>query len=558
MLNELRLSSVGGTKEADLTFSSGLTAVTGESGAGKSSLVRALELLSGKRGAGSSIRAGDETASAEAFFYVESPMAGLEESLQPQDCSMCLRREISRSGRGKSSIQGQTVPLGLLAETAPRLISIQSQFAQLELLAPDRQLEILDACGSPRLAEVKERLAELFNEVLDIERDLRSGRRRTQEITSKYGAVAEISPYLQRLDLTPESEEKLNADYEAAQSELRRLRDLRGRCRVLSCPETGGIVEELTECLEGIASSIRQEQRDEIATDAQRCLDDLNLLVERLDALAPTEKIDGLEAEIDQLESAIGVIRKCKRLAGKDNFSDLLDYWHQGEKEMQWLQEFARQQEGLKERAEGLKQELVKSAKELHLLRTHAAAELERRVSDNLDSLAMENTAFKVRITETNKLRANGAERVEFMLARNGREIPVAKAASGGELSRILLAIQISLPDDMLPPTLIFDEVEAGLGGQAAYLTGLKLKQLASRVQVILITHEASIAALADRHFLVQRTGNLSSVTAIEGEQRVREIARMLSGSAGAEEALLHAEKLLGLPEKNEENEENK
>ena len=555
MLSELRLSSVGGIQEADLTFSAGLTAVTGESGAGKSSLVRGLELISGKRNSGSFIRAGDETASAEAFFYVKGPVAGLEESLQPQDCSMCLRREISRSGKGKSSVQGQTVPLNLLAETAPRLISIQSQFAQLELLAPERQMEILDACGGSPLTEAKSHLAQLFNEALDAERKLRSGRRREQEITSQYGAVSEISPYLQRLNLTPESEEKLNQDYMAAQNELRRLRTLRGRCGVLGNGEAGGIAEELSECLAGVLSSVPSENREELADCARRCLDELNALIEHLNDLAPAEKIDEVEAEIDTLESAIGVIRKCKRLAGKDAFSELLDYWRQGEKEMQWLEQFTKEQGALKASAERLKRELVKSAKELHLLRTDAAAEFQRRVTGNLNCLAMENTAFKVRLIETGKLRSTGAERVEFVLVRGGREIPVAKAASGGELSRILLAIQLSLPDDLLPATLVFDEVEAGLGGQAAYLTGLKLKELASFVQVILITHEASIAALADRHFLVQRSGTLSSVRPIEGEERVREIARMLSGSAGAEEAILHAEKLLGLQEKTEKTE---
>jgi DNA repair protein RecN (Recombination protein N) len=548
MLDELKLCSVGGIKRVSLTFSRGLIAVTGESGAGKSSLVRGLELLSGRRSSAGTIRSGDDTAAAEAFFDVETPFEELDdETLQPRDHSLCLKRELSRSGRGKCSIQGQTVPLNLLAGLAPKLISIQSQFAQLELLDQNKQLEILDACGGARLAETKRHLAKVFSEVLMSERRLRDARRREQEITSTYGAVAEISPYLERLKLTPESEEKLNSDYEAAEHELKRLRDLRSRCRMLSSPETGGIMDDLSENLEGMMQLLPAEKREEYTETSQRIIAELNGLLDQLEELAPTEKLDDLEAELEQLETTIGIIRKCKRLAKVSTFHDLLDYWHKGEEEMTWLAEFTRTQEQLNESVARAKQELAKTAKELHAMRTSAAEVLQKRVTENLNSLAMENTQFHIQLTETNKLRANGAENVEFTLSRGNKEIPVAKAASGGELSRILLAIQVSLPAEMLPPTLVFDEVEAGLGGQAAYLTGLKLKQLASRVQVILITHEASIAALADQHYLVERTGDVSNVSLIEGERRVQEIARMLSGSAGAREAEAHARKLLGL-----------
>jgi DNA repair protein RecN (Recombination protein N) len=547
MLDELQLCSVGGIKRAALTFSRGLVAVTGESGAGKSSLVRGLELLSGRRSTAGTIRAGDDMAVAEAFFNVEAPLEGLEdEKLQPQDRSFCLKRELSRSGRGKCSIQGQTVPLNLLAEVAPKLISIQSQFAQFELLDEDRQLKILDACGGVKLAETKKHLGKVFADVLALERQLRDARQREQEITSSYGAVAEISPYMERLKLTPESEEALNRDYETTERELKRLRDLRSRCRMLSSAETGGIIEDLTETIEGTLQFVPDEKKEGLSEFSQQVIGELNDLLEQFQELSPAEKLDDLEAELEQLETTIGIIRKCKRLAKVSTFSELLDYWHKGEKEMAWLTEFSKVQEHLNKSVAEAKQELAKSAKELHALRVSAAETLQKRVSENLNSLAMENTQFHIQLTETNKLRANGAENVEFTLSRGNKEIPVAKAASGGELSRILLAIQISLPAEMLPPTLVFDEVEAGLGGQAAYLTGLKLKQLASRVQVILITHEASIAALADQHYLVERTGNESKVILINGERRVREIARMLSGRAEAQEALAHARKLLG------------
>ena len=545
MLEELRLTSVGGIAEATLNFGAGLIAVTGESGAGKSSLVRGLELVCGKRASVGSIRAGDETAVAEAFYGVDTNIEGLDEALQPRDGSFAMKRELSRSGRGKSSIQGRTVPLNVIADAAPMLITIQSQFAQLELLDPERQLQILDACGGKELRDCRARLESLFYHVLDCERELRLNKTREREVTQTYGELTEIVPVLERLKLESDSEEKLTAQYEEGERELRRLRDLRGRFRVLHGDEDDGLLSELSETLDGVTAALSGDDREKAAETAQTAMTALDALVDMLAALAPAEKIAAIEDELEEVETTLGLIRKCKRAAKASSFAELIDFWHRGEEELRWLGDAVKGQAELTEKAAEAKKALAREARALMELRTAAARELERRVSANLADLAMEHTQFRVRVTETNKLRANGAEKVDFVLLRGDTEIPVAKAASGGELSRLLLAIQVSLPPKLIAPTVVFDEVEAGLGGRAAYLTGLKLRDLSTQVQVILITHEASIAAMANQHYKVERNGDLSAVTPVEGEGRVREIARMLSGRSNDEEALAHARKLL-------------
>ena len=158
----------------------------------------------------------------------------------------------------------------------------------------------------------------------------------------------------------------------------------------------------------------------------------------------------------------------------------------------------------------------------------------------------MSGITFDINFTGLQKLRRDGADDVEFLLTDGTRSGAVGKIASGGELSRLLLALQLSLPDEWLPPTIIFDEVEAGLGGMAAVLSGLQLKKLSQKCQVILVTHEASIAALGDSHILIQRADGESAMKNITGEERVREIARMLSGSPDMSEAQEHARILLG------------
>jgi len=179
-------------------------------------------------------------------------------------------------------------------------------------------------------------------------------------------------------------------------------------------------------------------------------------------------------------------------------------------------------------------------------LRKCAAKKLAETVNRNLNDLAMEYAAFEIEIDELDKVRANGAENAVFMLRLPDQEpLPVGKTASGGELSRILIALQMSLGDDKLPGTLIFDEVEAGLGGRTALLAGCKLRELSRRCRTVLITHEATIAAMADKHFLVRREGDETYISQISGEAREREIARMLAGDETSREAIEHARSLL-------------
>ncbi len=546
MLEELWLKSIGGVDQARLQFTPGLTVITGESGAGKSSLVRALELVGGKRAQSAAIRAGDDEAAVEAYFFVDGNFPQVDEAYQPQEGSFCVRRELSRSGRGKAFIQGIPVPLNKIGEITSGLLTIQSQFAQLELLAPEQQLRIMDGCGGPELLETRRKLEELFHAILADERVLRGIRQREQYILDHYGQAEELATFLQRSGWDPESEEQLAQDYAQTEEEFQRYRELRHRYRLLLDPETGGLLKEIKDLLEGLGDLLPPELRERAEAAAERLCDGLDGLAEVLGDLAPQERLSELEAALERLESLEGRLRKYKRIASVQTLSELLQYSHKATEELRWLESAQEQQRLLSQRIAQSRYQAAQEAKRLRELRLAAAEGLQRAVTAHLADLAMERSRFVVKVTETTKLRASGAEQVEFLLERgDGNPLPVAKAASGGELSRILLALQLALPPELMATTIVFDEVEAGLGGRAAHLTGLKLRQLAHRIQVLLVTHEASIAALADRHYLVERTGELSSIHRLEGEDRVRELARMLSGDPSSEKALSHGRQLL-------------
>jgi DNA repair protein RecN (Recombination protein N) len=253
-----------------------------------------------------------------------------------------------------------------------------------------------------------------------------------------------------------------------------------------------------------------------------------------------------MEKERDLLEKKTGILRKLKRATGTASVEDFLFWCEEAKTASEWMREQERLSSELTEKGRALRKEAVRLAAELRALRAEAASKLETEVNRHLSGLAMEDCRFSVRLSELEKIRSTGADDVSFTLSAGGRgEIPVNKTASGGELSRILLALQLSLPATSLPPTLVFDEVEAGLGGRAAVLAGYKLQDLSRRCQVILVTHEATIAALAEHHYVVRKNGESVEAVRLGDEERAAEIARMLSGDSRLPEAIEHAKKLL-------------
>ena len=249
----------------------------------------------------------------------------------------------------------------------------------------------------------------------------------------------------------------------------------------------------------------------------------------------------------DEIEARLGALRRLKRLSNIHDEGELSAYCDEIYKSLEWLEKSYPELEELSKRSLNEKKLANALAMEIRSERHKAAEILTLRVNKLLSELAMSGINFSINFTGLQKLRRDGADDVEFLLTDGTRTGRVDKIASGGELSRLLLALQLSLPEEWLPSSIVFDEVEAGLGGKAAVLSGLQLKELSKKCQVILVTHEASIAALGDTHILIQKTNDGAIMHNIEGSERVSEIARMLSGSPEMNEALEHAKTLLNM-----------
>ncbi|MBQ6772789.1 MAG: AAA family ATPase [Synergistaceae bacterium] len=522
MLEKLLIHNIGGLREAELEFTPGLNIITGESGAGKSSVIKALELLTGSRGGAKFIRAGEERGQVEARFT-----------------GSIITREILNTGRSKSKLGSINIGLNECSKIVNELIRIQNQFAQIELLDSDRQLAMLDSCIDDHT--IFEEFHEAFERAKTSSGELQAMKKRRAEIEKQYSNAKEIFDLVK----TAKPEPGLEIRLENLLSDITHRTSERKRAKTSLDSLTGGLsehglIENAKTCFENLYAFMNED-------DISQVRDSL----ENIDNVMRNISIDDEEGGLalrEETESRLGALRKLKRMSNILDENELLNYCDEISNALEWLEKSYSELENLSARSLDDRKEAQALAMRIRESRQHEADMLAQRVNNILCELAMPGIKFIIKLNSLQKLNHNGADEIEFILQDSTRLGKIENIASGGELSRLLLALQLSLPDDLLPPTIIFDEAAAGLGGRAATLTGLQLKKLSRKCQVILVTHEASIAALGDSHILIQRSESETFMKNISGNERVREIARMLSGSPDLNEALEHARILLKLP----------
>jgi DNA repair protein RecN (Recombination protein N) len=535
-LTEFSVQNIGGIQKARLGLSGRFIAVTGESGAGKSSLVRALEYLAGKRAQTSSIRHGFE----------EGEVWGIFRTGADSGTEKLAGRVISRNGRNRNYLEDQQVPFARLRDFTEDLIGIQSQFSQLDLLDPKRQRNLLDSCGGETSILLRGRLSRDFEKAIRLEKDLASIVEKRKEIENSFQEAELVVGTYRGLRLDEGNELQWEAELSSLEDFLgiqRRLQET--AARFLGGASGGGLGEEIQQWAQEMIRLISPEQREKFGSNLENFLKNLQEM-ERLSRLSLANKaVPEAEERRTALENRLGAVRKLKRMVKAESLEQLSRFCEKAEENILWLRASAKELEDLRKSCQEARSSVFESALALREQRSSEARLLERKVTEHLADLAMESFAFSIAMRDLGKIRPSGADEIEFWLSNGDLSGPIMRIASGGELSRILLALQMALPDGQLPETLVFDEVEAGLGGRSALLAGFKLRELSSRCQVILVTHEAVIAAQADQHFVVRRSGDLTTVTEVTGSERSAEIARMLSGNPDSPEALEHAAVLL-------------
>jgi DNA repair protein RecN (Recombination protein N) len=557
VIEEILIRDLGVISEAKLEFGPGLTVLTGETGAGKTMVLNALGLLLGERSDSSAIRKGQDQAFVEGRWLLsESALKRIRElGIELEDQELLVNRSVSAEGRSRAALSGKSVPVGILSEIGEQLVVVHGQSDQIRLRSAAAQREALDQFAGDDLAKVlseyvsvyanwkqsSTRLTELTTSLEARSREADQIRSAVEELTSldpKPGEDIELAEKASKLTHLEElriaatdSHNQLSSEgFDDSSDAITMVGKARRALESVSehDPELASLAEQLKEIgfslnetsasISGYLASLDSEGGQELERVQQRRAD----LTSAMRKYGPT-----LEEVISFLENS------GARLLELDS----------SDKE---IQELAALEQSLSKQA-------VSLAKTITDLRTKAASLLAKAVTAELAALAMTGASLEVTVTSAAELGAHGADQVSILLSAYPGAEPRAlgKGASGGELSRIMLAIEVVLAKSELAPTFIFDEVDAGVGGAAATEVGKRLATLAQNAQVIVVTHLPQVAAFASRHLRVLKSVTdqytATDVVRLEGEAVVEELARMLSGLSESESGKTHAKELLEL-----------
>jgi len=563
MLTELNIKNFAIIERLQVEFGPGLNALTGETGAGKSILVDAISLILGGKASAEMIRTGAEEASVEALFdFAEEEAAQiLSRFALKENEGLLIRRLINRSGKSRAYLNGSAITLNMLADLSVEIVNIYGQHEHQHFLEPKRQIEILDSAGDllPMLRSYQEIYGEWLRSSSDLEELNRLQKQRSDRLElltfqSREIANAQLKEHRPG---EPNEEEALSAE----------------RARLVHAEKLFEIAHQGFEALYGEAGSVieRLKSTRHRLRDGEKIDPSLSYLIQTLEAAivqaedtasslrSYRDKIHFDPKRLEVVESRLDEIRKLKRKYGA-SLEDVLSYKKKIDEERKTLEELDEKIPEFQRRVDDFYHRAQHLAQELSRRRQKAARALGAKVEGELSTLGMKKACFQIQV-ETGSpsqegraepiLEEKGLDRVEFFLSPNpGEDLkPLAKIASGGELSRIMLALKRIFTKERGVRILIFDEVDAGIGGAVAEVVGRKLKEISREYQVFCITHLAQIASFADAHYKVtkriQGERTRVEVERLDEEGRIQELARMLGGVKITGKTLEHASEML-------------
>ncbi len=543
MLRELRVQNYAIVDEISLTFSGGFNVITGETGAGKSVLVDAISLLLGGRSCVEEIRAGAEEAVLEARFDLSDPADN--PSVAPPQTELILKRILSRTGKGRSYLNGSLAPLSSLKEIGQKLTEIHGQHEHYHLLDATRQLELLDAAGA--LTARRDAYAVQYRRWIQLKSEQAEWQRQVETLLRQADFLRYQLAEIQGARLQPDEEAALLKEAQLLKNGETILSGAQGAYALLV--EEGAILSQLDAAGQAI------HRLHEAASDAQPELELWETARIHLKELGALLRERFLEVRHDpnrqnEVSERLYLIQQLKKKYGP-SYEALFHFQRRLEAELASLSDPEARLAEFQTQIAEVEAVCQTEARALSGERLALKAKLEKKVKVEIDALGMEQTTFTIAWCET-ALSEAGMDRMDFQIALPG-EPPqgLGKVASGGELSRIMLALKVVLSESDPIPTLIFDEVDAGVGGGVAERIGLRLSRLARSHQIFCITHLPQIARFAQHHYVVQKKLGSRIVTSMrelsEGE-RVAELARMLGGVTITPLTLRHAEEMIRTP----------
>ena len=545
MLLQLDIENVAVFEKASVSFESGLNVITGETGAGKSLLINSLNLVLGCRGAHGLIRSGADFASVNASFFdknVDSVLA--ENGIECDDGNIIISRRLYRDGRNQCRINGASVPVSLLREIGKKLVAIHGQRDNAVLLSAAGQLSFVDSFSGS--GELLIQYREAYRNYKSAERSLAQMQsdesERAREIDFLSFQVDEIT----RAELTDGEEDELLKRRKVLDN-AETLSELSREMQQLICGDRG--------VRDSLYSALRSGERlSEIDDSLKGCTERLTDIYYELEELgrdisAYSSSVDFNPRELDEIEDRLAVINSLKRKYG-GSLEAVIAYGEKSQARLAELMSYDDNLSALEKEAAGQKKEAERLGAELSAVRKKGAEELAAAINAELATLDMSEAEITFSFTDCG-LSEHGTQNVEMLFSSNPKSepAPIEKIASGGELSRIMLALKSVFSDFDKTPTLLFDEIDTGVSGRAAEKIAVKMRRLADGYQLICVTHLPIIAAAGTNHLLIEKRvdsgGAATSVYPLAPEKRAAELARMISGDKITDVSLENARQML-------------
>jgi DNA repair protein RecN (Recombination protein N) len=563
MLKELRIKNYAIIDELNLDFKPGLNILTGETGAGKSIIIESLGLILGERASDEAIRSGEDSASVEAVFDI-SQIKNIREILnksgiETEDDEIIIRRQISRSGKNRSYINGNTVNLSSLKDIGNMLVDVHGQHEHQTLLYPENHSTVLDLFGNT--LHLREKCREGYSSLQSLQIEMNDLINKERERVQRIDLLNFQKEEIDKAELKTGEDEEIKKEKNLLQNAERLHRYAAESYDILYSSE-GSVTEKLNNIITAIS------ELSKIDSETERFLNEGKEALFQIEDLAVrirdyTDKIEFNPDRLSEIDDRLAEITALKRKYGA-SIEDILNYRKKIDEELEALSKNQERMDGLSAEIERLKKDLEKIATELASQREKASDRFESLIEKELKELKMEKVRFKVNFSyddddksfikykgKSVKLFPEGIGKIEFFFSPNvGEDLkPLSKIASGGELSRVMLSIKNILTNKDYIPVLIFDEVDAGIGGGVADVVGEKLKKVSKGRQVFCITHLPQIASRADSHFQITKKASggrtITTVMELEDEERIEEIARMAGGKVITDTARRHAEEMI-------------
>ena len=582
MLTEIRIESLGAISAAVGEFDRGLTVLTGETGTGKTMVVTGLHLLGGARADATRVRSGADRAIVEGRFTTtdldEAMIVKLDDMLdasgaeRDEDGSVIALRSVSRDGPSRAYLGGRSVPAKSLGDFTAGLLTLHGQNDQLRLMRPEEQCGALDrfAKAGPAL----ERYSKLRDAWLSARRDLLDRRNRMRELALEADRLNFALNEIDAVDPQPGEDDALVAEI-LRLSELDTLREAAAGARsALSSDEADGSGFSATDSLGKARAALESTDDAKLLALAGQLGEVLTVVVDAAGELGGF--LEELPVDASALESKLARQAELRTLTRKyaADIDGVLAWARESRERLAQLDVSEEGLAALAKQVDELARELAQAAVDLSNIRRKAAKRLAKEVTAELSGLAMADAQFSIDVTvdvaaaaddaaalmlpsgELARAGADGVDQVEFgfTVHRGVDQQPLARSASGGELSRVMLALEVVLAASAAGTTMVFDEVDAGVGGRAAVQIGRRLARLARTHQVIVVTHLPQVAAYADVHLVVHGAGpkGTSVVRRVADDERVAELARMLAGLGESDSGRAHARELLDAAQKDE------